>query len=97
MNYESHAYTVLMVLCGLASHFLKDLVRIQKESGKAPNAVKYFTHNPYHSLLCFIGSVVGYVVLVEMDELSSVTAFMAGYMSNSIADMIGKRAEKSRE
>jgi hypothetical protein len=43
-------------------------------------------------VLCVIGAVVGYVGLYEYQELTPITAFSVGWMSNSIADKVGKRS-----
>ena len=83
--------TVLMLLCGLASHFLKDLIRVKSEKGKI-SIKKYWMDNPYQNLLCVVGAVAGYVALESTGQLTVVTSFGVGYVANSVADMIGKRS-----
>jgi hypothetical protein len=81
---------LLMVLCGLLVHFLKDLVRLKAE-GAFLTPLQYWRKYPYQTLFCVIGAVVGVVALNEAQQLTPITAFAVGYMSNSVADMIGKR------
>jgi hypothetical protein len=88
MEYLTNPIT--MAICGLLTHFLKDLMRIRAEKDKI-SLYEYWVMYPYQTLLSLIGTVVGIVALEEMSQLSSLTAFGAGYMSNSVADVIGKR------
>ena len=89
MEYLTHP--IAMAVIGLLPHFLKDLVRIRAEGNKI-GMHTYWTKYPYQSMLCVIGAIVGIAALEEMNQLTSLTAFGAGYMSNSVADVIGKRA-----
>jgi hypothetical protein len=82
---------IVMGMCGLLTHFLKDLVRIRAERGFM-NPKQYFVEYPYQTLLSIIGAVVGYIVLESTGQLNEATAFGAGYMSNSFSDIIGKRS-----
>lgn len=81
---------ITMAVCGLLTHFLKDVVRIRAEKDKI-SLHQYWTMYPYQTMLSVIGAIVGVVALQEMNQLTSLTAFGAGYMSNSVADIIGKR------
>lgn len=82
---------VLMLVLGLVAHFLKDFARIRKETGRNPSIMRYWRDNPHQSLLSVVSAVAGFIVLLETKELTSVTAFMLGYMANSVADILGKR------
>jgi hypothetical protein len=81
----------VMVVVGLVSHFLKDIVRIRKEDGVMINPVEYFVKFPYQSVLAVLSAFSGTVIAYEMGELTMLTAFAVGYMANSVADTIGKR------
>lgn len=82
-----------MLFLGLLSHILKDMLRVRIEGGKGASIgpVEYFRAYPIQTILAAIGALVGYAILDEMGELSRATAFTAGYMANSFADMMGKR------
>lgn len=82
---------LLMLLMGLAAHFIKDMARIRKETGRLITPRDYWLMYPYQSLLCIIGAVAGYLIMYETGQLSGVNAFGIGYLANSIADIIGKR------
>lgn len=84
--------TIIMVVLGLLTHFLKDLIRIKQENGVPPNIIEYWKANPYQTLLCVVGACAGYFALLETGQLTALTAFGIGYMANSVADVIGKRA-----
>lgn len=84
--------TILMVILGLLTHFLKDLIRIKQEEGAPPNIIKYWKDNPYQTLLSIVGALSGYFALLETGQLTALTAFGIGYMANSVADVLGKRA-----
>lgn len=84
--------SILMLILGLATHFLKEMLRIKKETGKVPNILQYWKDNPYQTLLCLIGAAAGYFALLETAQLTALTAFGIGYMANSVADVLGKRS-----
>lgn len=84
-----------LCLLGLAAHFCKELVRIQRETNAVPQVVRYWSKHPYQTALCFIGAAVGFLGLYEAQQLTSVTAFGCGWMANSMADVMGKRAGQS--
>ena len=82
---------VIMAVSGLLLHFLKELARIFIETKKKPTPIQYWREHPYQTAICVISCVVGFVVFQDMGQLNNITAFTVGYMSNSIADVIGKR------
>ena len=84
--------TILMLVLGLLSHFLKDLIRIKAETGQHISPIEYWTKYPYKTLFCIIGAIIGYVFLMESNQLTAFAAFGMGYISNSVADMLGKRS-----
>jgi len=83
-----------MAVAGLLIHFMKDMIRISIETKKRPTPIQYWMGNPYQSLISVLGCVVGFIYLQDTAQLSASTAFIVGYMSNSVADMIGKRGIK---
>lgn len=84
--------TLSMLILGLLSHFLKDFIKIKKDTGKMVNPLTYWKENPYQTLLSTIGAVSGYFALMETAQLTALTAFGIGYMANSVADMLGQRS-----
>jgi len=80
-----------MLIYGLLTHFLKDLVRLQSEGQKKLYLIPYWIKFPHQSLIALVGAVAGYSALIETNQLSGLTAFGVGYMANSIADTLGKR------
>jgi hypothetical protein len=75
------------------------MLRIKKEEGKVLTFSQYWRLYPIQSSICVVGSVVGFILLLlsgQFDpevgrQLAAYAAFSVGYMSNSIADKIGKR------
>ena len=84
-------HPLAMLLYGLATHFLKDMARLAQE-GTRLTLSAYWMRHPYQSGICLIGALAGYAALAEAGHLTAITAFGAGYMANSVADIIGKRA-----
>lgn len=82
---------IIMVAGGLLTHFLKDIVRIKKESGFI-TPKQYWAKHPYQTTLAIIGATVGFIALSSTGQLTPITAFGVGYMANSVADTIGKRS-----
>lgn len=84
-----------MLALGLAAHFCKELARINKEAGAVPHPIRYWSRYPYQTALCVIGALVGFLSLYETGQLTGLTAFGCGWMANSMADVVGKRAGQS--
>lgn len=85
-------FNIVMLLCGLLAHYTSDMGRIYNETKILITPWEYWIRNPYQAVLCTIGAIVGYVGLYEYQELTPITAFSVGWMSNSIADKVGKRS-----
>ena len=50
---------------------------------------------PYQTFFALLGAVAGIGALQATGQLNAVSAFAAGYMANSMADMLGKRGSAS--
>lgn len=85
---------VLMVL-GLACHFLKAFVQIKKNTGKSVSPREYFVDNKWHTLLALAGASAGFLLLMGSGELTKAVAFGLGYMADSVADTLGQRSKKA--
>lgn len=83
----------LMLVLGVAAHFAKKMVEARVED-KSFHLVHYWTQAPYASVLSVISAVAGFVALGHYDELTVMTAFAVGYMSDSVAGALGERGRK---
>jgi hypothetical protein len=82
---------VLMAL-GLLSYTIQDFIAFQKDERKHKyNSFKaYLLDNRYSIIVTTIGAVVGFVILYQMGELTSLNAFGLGYIANSVGAMAAK-------
>lgn len=80
----------VMLLLGMLSHFLKAIIEARR-SGEEMGFRQYWIQYKYQSALSVIASLCFYVILIQMEELSLLTAFGAGYLGDNAADIIGKR------
>lgn len=69
----------LAAMFGMFAHFLKK--KIKGES--ITEVMGYFKDNAKSTLLAFMATVVGFVVLVQLGDVSFVSAFGVGYMFDS--------------
>lgn len=86
----THPFFVLWL--GVLSHLLKEFIRIKKEESSYIGFKTYFLSYPYQTALTVIGALVGFVILIETNQLSVINAFTIGYIADSIPDVIGKRS-----
>ncbi len=90
---------LVMVFTGLVMHFLKDMAK-GNLAGQPITPRAYFLQHPYQSLASIVGTVAVYTVTgtVTLGDgqvlLNAASAFGAGWMGNSAADIIGERAPK---
>lgn len=81
---------VLLALLGLVAHFLKKLIEA-KQSGNGVTFRQYYLANPYSTLSSVVLCLAGMAMLWGSDELTRVTAFMLGYMADSVISAIIRR------
>lgn len=86
----NHTIIILLALIGLAAHFLKKL-REAKMAGTQISIRQYYLANPYSSLLSIVFCIGGLVMLWDSVELTKVTAFTLGYMSDSVVAAVMQR------
>jgi len=80
---EFYYWTIGLMLAGTATHILKKVV--QRRATESKFSLKDFlTKYPYRTVLTVMAGVGGYLGLMAAGELSYATAFMAGYMANSL-------------
>lgn len=87
---------IVLLLLGLATHFLKRVVE-ERAAGRIISLRTYWVEHPYHSALAVASAVAGFVLLYGTAELTRITAWGLGYMADSAAGMLGKRAGQSLE
>lgn len=80
----------LMLMLGVYCHFLKALMQ-KKKDGTPMTFHQYWIGNRYQAQISIIASVVAFFALMQMGELSMVTAWGAGFVCNSAADVMGSR------
>lgn len=84
---------VLMFL-GLLGNFFKNLLAL-KDRGINHTPLSYIKENPYRVIVSIIGILIGYSLLVEFDQLTTLNALSIGYMSHSVLDFLTAKAETS--
>lgn len=79
-----------MALVGFTAHVVKKIMRVRRD-GHAVSPWTYVRMYPYQTLFALLGTVAGLGSLHATGMLNTVSAFAVGYMSNSVADMLGKK------
>lgn len=79
-----------MAVLGFMSHVVKKIMRVRRD-GHAVSPWTYVTIYPYQTFFALVGAVAGIGALHATGMLNAVSAFAVGYMSNSVADMLGKK------
>jgi len=76
-------YLILAMLAGSAAHIVKKV--IEKRKTDATFSLKDFlTKYPYKTALAVMAGVGGFLGLQAAGELSLASAFMTGYIANSL-------------
>lgn len=84
--------TICLMLLGSATHVVKKVIEVRKTDGSF-SLVKYVTMYPYKTYMVLMASVGGYLGLLSAGELSYVTAFMAGWLANSLGNIEADKAK----
>jgi len=83
---------VSMLVLGVLTHFCQ-VLSTSYVDGRPIKPIRYWRMYPYHSILAVIAAVVGYAALDATGRLDALSAFGAGYMANSLSDLLGTRAK----
>ena len=83
----------LMLWAGQLLHILKKVKELEERNPRI-TIRKYVKRHSYGVMFSLIGGLVAYAMLFEMGELSAVSAFMAGYMSDSLIDAAASRVKR---
>lgn len=82
-----------LAILGLISHFLKKMIELKKLGIKITVKQYYFEH-PLESISSIVLCFAGILMLWGSDELTRITAFTFGFMSDSVVAMVLKRKVK---
>lgn len=69
-------------------------MQLTTERGSLVSPVRYVRERPYRFALSVIGSVVGFVFLLDLGELTKLTAFGIAYVGDSVAHRAGAIAQE---
>lgn len=83
----------VMLLLGLATHYLLILSDMSSSRDKAVSPVAYLKERPYKAALSAIGAVVAYSMIAG-NEVEPYIVFGCGYMANDALDRIGSITAK---
>lgn len=81
MNF--YIWTVVSLIVGIGAHILKKVVE-RRKTEMSFSLKDWLTKYPYRTALVFIAGAVGYAGLLGTGQLTYVSAFMAGYMADSL-------------
>ena len=95
MDYVNLIFThpFLLLWLGQAIHMLKEVKEIEN---RAPGVTisKYASRHKYGVAFSVVTGLACYAMLHQMGELSAISAFMAGYMSESIINAAASRVTR---
>lgn len=83
----------LLLVAGVLAHFLKTVYQLRRDGDKT-SLSGYWRGHPYQSALTLVSALASFAILKELGQLSAITAFSAGYIANSTADMLAGRSVK---
>lgn len=89
----SFAFYFLAVVLGVLLHFLTEL-KAKKDRGEAVSPKTYWTQNPYKTAISVLGSLVGYLILLDQGETTIFYYVMYGYISDEIPKLLGQRGQR---
>lgn len=76
-------YLILLLIAGTGTHVLKKIVE-RRQTDDTFSAKDWLTKYPYKTALTFMAGVGGFLALMAAGELTFVSAFMTGYVANSL-------------
>lgn len=78
-----YVYLILLMLAGSATHIVKKVVE-RRKTDDTFSLKTFLTKYPYKTVLSVMAGVGGFLGLMAAGELTMASAYMAGYMANSI-------------
>ena len=86
-------YMQICLCClGLFSHHIAVLAEMSSVKGKKVKFSEYIKLRPYKMSMSITGSIVGFIALAQMGELTLLTAFGIGMACSDVADRAGRIA-----
>ena len=79
-----YVLTILAMLLGNLAHIIKKVVQVRETVDNKFRLSTYLVMYRYKTYLVVIAGFIGYITLNSTNELTYLTAFMAGYMANSL-------------
>lgn len=73
---------VLMLILGLLSHTLSDLINIKNKEGVFLTLFEYFLREPYQHILSTVTCIAGFILLKQSGELTLLSCYTLGLASN---------------
>jgi hypothetical protein len=83
MNMTVLLLTILALLAGTGTHIIKKVVE-RRKTDELFSLKDFLTKYPYKTILTLMAGVAGFFGLFAAGELTYLTAFMTGYMANSL-------------
>ncbi len=78
---------ILAMVMGTATHVLKKVVE-RRKTDQTFSLKNWLTKYPYKTVLTLMAGVAGFLGLMASGELTYVSAFMVGYMANSLGGTV---------
>jgi len=85
----------VMMILGMLGNLFQRLLEA-KDRGEPTTPLEYIKKNPYRVAISIIGLLVGYSVLIEMGQLTTLNALGLGYMSHSVIETLSSRLEVTK-
>lgn len=76
-------YLILLVVAGTGAHVLKKVVE-RRKTDDTFTLMSWLTKYPYKTALTLVAGGAGFLGLMAVGELTYASAFMTGYMANSL-------------
>lgn len=100
LNQDSWQFYAITFFCLILGIFLAYLGEMKKLNGLARAERKptlhwlsYYNEFPYASWYSALSSVLGYMLLIGLNELSIMTAVGMGFVGESVSDSAGRRTK----
>lgn len=78
-----YVYLIVAMIAGTGTHVLKKVVE-RRKTDTTFTLKHWLTAYPYKTVLTLMAGAAGFLGLMGAGELTLLTAFMAGYMANSL-------------
>ena len=98
-QWQFYATTFFCLLLGAFLSYLEEMKGLNAIARAAkeppPDWKAYYRDFPYATMYSVLSSVLGYFLLMALNELSIVTAIGMGFVGESVSDSAGARAKQA--